>query len=101
MYYLVLSDARYRTSDYLEHGYETEHDYQRALRVLLEHFADRKGEALDERHGFLLLRFRDTIDGQHEDAWLPRFLLRPTADPPSRRKPSAVEDILDAAFGFD
>ena len=96
-----------RTSDHLEHGYEEESDYRKALRLLVERWHDRIGEAVDERHGeFLLLRFHDTPGGVPDEAWLPRLVLDsvPVPDYMVQQESTSSDSInaaLDEAFGFD
>jgi len=103
-FYRVLPDLRNAPlDDHLLHGYESIHDYRRALLALVRHWRDRVGEAVDERHGHLRIRFCDTPGVRPDEAWLPRFLLEPTVMPahlrPSPADPATEE--LDHAFGFD
>ena len=45
-FYQVIHDHYdVRTSDHLEHGFEEERDYRKALRLLVERWRDRIGEA--------------------------------------------------------
>lgn len=103
-YYKVTTDTNYKTSDHLQHGYETEHDYKLALRQLLKRFAGRVGELVDERHDFYRLMFRDTPDGQSVEQWLPAFLLL-RAEPPHKEQTDTrsfiCEEGVDDIFGFD
>ena len=92
-----------RLPDPLEHGYECERDFRRALRALSERWKGRAGECVGERHGFLLLRFHDTPGGRPDEAWLPRYLLKGT-DPPEwyyDEEPDELEAEIDRAYGFD
>lgn len=100
-YFRIRKDTDYRTRDHLQHGYEEERDYRRALRELQKYFADRVGEAVGKRYGFTLLRFRDAPDGSVEERWLPDFLLQ-AMPPPSEPSPEdETEKMLDEIFGFD
>ncbi len=95
-----------RTSDHLEHGYEEQGDYRRALRMLVERWHDRIGEAVDARHEFRLLRFHDTPGGVPDEAWLPLLMLEPVPPPGymARQEHDSSDDVsdeLDEAFGFD
>ncbi len=102
-FYLVKSVRDYRTADHLEHGYETECDYRRALRILQSRFAGRVGECVDEKHGFLRLRFTDTPDASPVYGWFPPILLAQT-EPPEQDENLRTETAkspLDEIFGFD
>ena len=93
-----------RLPDHLEHGYEEEDDFRTALKKLVDHWHDRKGEAVEERNGHLLLRFYDTPGSTPDEAWLPSYLLQPVND--SRTKPdtqedSSIEKEINSSFGFD
>jgi hypothetical protein len=106
-FYQVIHDHyNLRTSDHLEHGYEEESEYRKALRLLVGRWRDRIGEAIDERHEFLLLRFHDTPGGVPDEAWLPRLVLKsvPVPDYMCEEESSSSDSIneeLDKAFGFD
>lgn len=105
-YQVIHSHYDVRTSDHLEHGFEEERDYRKALRLLVERWRDRIGEAIEERHEFLLLRFHDTPGGMPDEAWIPRLLLNsvPIPDYMIERESTssdAIEAELDEAFGFD
>lgn len=101
-YYRVRTDTNYKTSDHLQHGYEKESDYRRALRILQSRFAGRVGECVDEKYGLFRLRFTDTPDGSPAEIWFPQILLvasnpvRPSADEECNRS-----SLLDEIFGFD
>ena len=92
--------------DHLLHGYEEREYFEKAVRNLIKMWRDRIGEAVDERNGFLLLRFHDTPGGMPDEAWLPQYLLKsvPIPDYMIVREPTEEELIkaeLDKAFGFD
>lgn len=104
MYYRVTTNRNYKTSDFLFHGYETEHDYRCALSALVDRWGGRVGEAVGNRHDYIHLRFRDTPGGRPDEAWMPRFLLEPTTEPDYLRDDKNANPILeelDRAFGFD
>ena len=91
---------------HLHHGYEYSDVFAAAVARLIDYWGGRTGENVGERNKFLLLRFHDTPGGVPDEAWLPIFLLTPTAKPdyiqdsdPSSSE--AIRDELDAAFGFD
>ena len=76
------------------------------MRLLVARWRDRIGEAIDERHEFLLLRFHDTPGGVPDEAWLPRLVLKsvPVPDYMLEEESSSSDSIneeLDKAFGFD
>lgn len=102
-FYLVLSDLRTAPlSKHLMHGYETRQDFQQALNRLLNRWKGRIGECINERHGFLLLRFHDTPGGKPDEAWLPEYLLQLT-DPPkyiSNKDSDSSDQQLNDLFGF-
>lgn len=93
--------------DYLWHGYESRDDFRDDLRRLVLLWQDRTGECMEERNGFLRLRFHDTPGGVPDEAWLPLYLLRQTAAPPymAMRSCESGDDeaskAADEAFGFD
>lgn len=89
--------------NHLQHGYETRSDFQNALSALLDRWAGRTGESLDERNGFLLLRFHDTPGGKPDEAWLPIYLLSPvplSQDVPPDGIAADAEEEINSAFGF-
>ena len=104
-FYQVLSTLdRAPLRDYLLHGYETRRDFEQALRRLVSRWQGRTGERIDERHGFLLLRFHDTPGGKPDEEWLPLYLLEPVAMPEyMMAQDSSEEDAgeLDRIYGFD
>ena len=103
-FYRVLSDLRTTPiGDYMFHGYESEHEFYRAVKRLIDRWADRVGEVVSEQHNFLLLRFHDTPGGRPDEAWLPRYLLAPAPVPDYMQEdePDPIEQELDEAFGFD
>lgn len=94
--------------DHLLHGYEYRQDFQLALQQLIDRWHDRIGEQIDERSGFIRLRFYDTPGGLPDEAWLPTYLLTPIAQAPrgqnaqSPRGPNdSLENEINLAFGFD
>jgi len=92
------------TSDYLQHGFDTEERYRQALQRLCHRFGGRVGEQTDERNGFIRLRFRDTPDGCPDEVWIPRIILRLTAPPDYLLDTcfnAPQETMLDEIFGFD
>ncbi len=104
-FFLVASNLdRAPLRDHLLHGYESRWDFYRALRRLVSRWKGRVGECIDERHGFLLLRFHDTPGGKPDVSWLPLYLLEPAEKPPYMQehvpKDETMEE-LDRAFGFD
>ena len=99
---IVVSDLWHTPlPNHLEQGYETERDFRRALRLLVERWHGRTGEAVGERHGFTLLRFHDTPGSVPDEAWLPDYLLRQTDDPGYEDDTSESMSELNSAFGFD
>ena len=102
-YFLVASDLKKAPfQKHLQWGYEDEYEFTRALRKLLSLWRGRIGRNIEERNGFLHLRFTDIPGGGHEDAWLPLFLLSPTEDPHTDdSEESPEEKELNKAFGFD
>ena len=106
-FYAVTDDLnRAPLRDYMMHGYETRSKFETALRELAQRWHGRVGECVDERNGFLRLRFHDTPGGLPDEAWLPRYLLLPTAMPDylAERENSVhdeTEEELDRIFGFD
>ena len=92
--------------EHLQHGYEDRDMFVDALRKLTRRYGGRTGENIDNRNGFLKLRFYDNAGGGTEDAWLPLYLLTPTEMPAYLEPvtPSEDDEIireLDEAFGFD
>lgn len=104
-FYRVLPDLRKApTADYFLHGYETEHDFHLALRRLCDLWHGRIGEAMEERNGFTRLAFHDTPGGRPDQAWLPDYLLEPSAVPDyliDTDLKDPMETELNEAFGFD
>ena len=106
-YYRVVSDlSKAPVNDYLMNGYESRWDFHRALSRLVNRWHDRVGEAVDEKHGFLFLRFHDTPGGLPDEEWLPRYLLEsvPAPDYMQQNSTDSSEEIkneLDKAFEFD
>ena len=91
--------------DYLQSGYEYREDFIAGLKKLLDYWAGRTGERIDDRNKFLLLRFHDTPGGLPDEAWLPLYMLTPCDAPdcvtrPAEDRPSKERE-LDEAFGFD
>lgn len=102
VFYLVLDDeSKWPTDQHLEHGYENEWDYYRALRRIVNRWKGRTGELIGERDGFMCLRFHDTPGGKPDMAWVPDFLLQCTQMPDYLKPKDAAEEALDQAFGFD
>lgn len=90
--------------DHLLHGYEERRDFFVAVRQLCRLWKDREGEAIDSRHGFLLLRFHDTPGGKPDEAWIPDYLLKPVAVPDAfLEEEQGDDDEMDihSFFGFD
>lgn len=89
--------------DYLLHGYETRRDFEDALRRLVRRWQGRTGECIDERHGFLHLRFHDTPGGKPDEAWLPHYILRQSSIAISTEQDELNVDTeeLDRIYGFD
>ena len=103
-FYLVSSDLRrVPVADHLMHGYEDKWEFYKAIRRLVDRWKGRVGECVDERHGFLLLRFHDTPGGKPDEEWLPRYILLPAAVPEYMHEepPDETAEVLDRAFGFD
>lgn len=104
-FFVVLPDiGRAPVRDHLLHGYETRRDFEDALWRLVNLWKGRVGECVEERHGFLRLRFHDTPGGKPDEEWLPMYLLDPAEMPEymkSGGEPSDEEKALDEAFGFD
>ena len=100
----TISNAPLR--DCLWHGYESRDDFKRGLRNLVGLWHDRVGECIEERNGFLRLRFHDTPGGVPDEEWLPSYLLHQVDPPPyiTESRNSEEEELereLDEAFGFD
>lgn len=91
--------------DYMMHGYETRKEFVDALGHLVERWGERIGEQIDERNGFVKLRFHDTPGGYTDEAWLPLYLIDETEIPEyivdMEREPDPIEQELDHAFGID
>ena len=104
-YYTITTTLRnVPLREHLQHGYEYEDDFRRALRSLIDRWRGRVGECVGERNGFLLLRFHDTPGGIPDEARLPAYLLQ-ECDAPAYARNSEEEDErmreIDEAFGFD
>lgn len=103
-YYSVVDDLSLAPlREYTLHGYISRQDFTTALHNLAQRWKGRIGEAVGERYDFLLLRFHDTPGGIPDEAWIPRYLLRPAGKPAClcRPRPSKAEQALDEAYGFD
>lgn len=106
-FYRVISDLQAApVNDHLFHGYESRQDFVQALRRLIDRWKGRVGEAVEERHDFLLLRFHDTPGGMPDEEWLPKYLLEQVPPPEYMRclVTDSSEELrreLDLAFGFD
>lgn len=92
--------------DHLQHGYEFQEDFRQALRVLVNRWRGRVGECVEERSGFLRLRFHDTPGGRPDEEWLPLYLLQEVttphyADRHDDHPHDPMEQELDEAFRFD
>lgn len=101
--YLVMSDmSQAPLSDHLMHGYESRRDFCSALRKLIDRWHGRVGERIDERHGFLLLRFHDTPGGKPEEAWLPTYLLQliDSQDDSDSDSSDEITAELNSIYGF-
>lgn len=105
-FFRVSSDlSRVPLKDHLLHGYEDKDDFYEAVRALSIRWYERTGEAKDERHGFIRLRFHDTPGGIPEEAWLPEYLLVETEMPRylverESRVIDPLEEEINEAFGF-
>ena len=106
-FYRVIHDTwNIKLPDHLENGFEDRQEFRRAVSKIIERWHDRIGEAIDERHGFLLLRFYDTPGGVLDQDWLPPYLLRPVEAPEyiTSDEPSSSEELTEElyrAYGFD
>lgn len=104
-YYTVTDTLRnVPLRDHLLHGYELEDDFRRAVRKLVDRWHGRVGECIEERNGFLLLRFHDTPGGLPDEARLPRYILEECDEPPYIMEEEEDDEMLreiDKAFGFD
>lgn len=92
--------------EHVSHGFEDRRAFQEALMKLTDRWGGREGEAVDERHDHLRLRFHDTPGGRPDEAWLPIFLLESCPRPDylgddSPTPLSKLEQELDEIFGFD
>lgn len=96
-YYRVRTDTNYKTSDHLQHGYEEERDYRRALRRLQIRFGGRTGQSIDTRGNLTLVRFCDTPDNFADEVWFPSFLLFKTS-PPNILPRKKENDVVDEIF---
>lgn len=104
-FYRVASDFRDAPlRDHHFHGFETMDEFEQALRRLVKRWKGRIGEAITERHDFILLRFHDTPGGKPDEEWLPRYLLKPSPMPEYMLDKTAQDEMekeLDDIFGFD
>lgn len=106
-FFLVSTNSENAPLDkYMLHGYEERQPFKSALDKLVKRWGGRAGKNMEERNGFLRLRFYDNPGGITEDAWLPDYLLTPTSVPsylvshdPTQDEKTEAE--LDEAFGFD
>jgi hypothetical protein len=101
-YYVVVNNVTQRLIDeHMMHGYADKWDFLKALRSILELWKGRVGECVEERYGFLCLRFHDTPGGKPDEAKIPIYLLEPTEAPPEEEREVEFTKELDEAFGFD
>ena len=103
MFYKVKDVIRKIPRDFHSFGYEDEHSFSKALHALHSKWAGLLGECINERNGFLCLRFRN-IYRKYEDAWIPAFMLDRKPNPSGEiqdRERKALEEVLNSAFGFD
>ena len=105
-FYKVISNLYYvKLPDPQEHGYEYESDFRTALNKLVKYWHGRTGECINERHGFLQLRFHDTPGGKPDEAWLPPCLLESVPKPAylceDSDEPDEITKELDEIHGFD
>lgn len=95
-----------RLPNHFEHGYETDRDFRRAVRALVDRWKNREGECIEKRHDHLRLRFHDTAGGVPDEAWLPVYLLIPIPIPEyvkchENTEEEELKKELYDAFGFD
>ena len=101
-FYQVSKDIRNApTCDHLMHGYETRSEFAHALLQIVHRWHDRIGECIEERNGFLRLRFYDTPGGMPDEAWLPHFLLCSVPMPVCYKDYDKMEEELNRAFEID
>lgn len=106
-FYEVENDLhRAPLAEYIANGFEEKYMFEEALHRLLQRWHDRIGEQVDERHGFVRLRFHDTPGGCPDEAWLPLYLVHPVDMPDYLKEPEhderdEIERELDRIFGFD
>lgn len=102
-YYKVISTLwNRRLPDAREHGFTEDRDFRHTLWQMVDRWKGREGECVQERNGFMRIRFHDTPGGKPDEAWMPSFLLEETDAPPGDPEPSdGLGDELDDAFGFD
>lgn len=105
--------------DYMDHGYESRKEFREAIEELIDRWGGRdgecieerayhgkEGEAIDERHIQLHLRFPDTPGARPDQAWLPRYLLTPIPTPEQFKwrekteKELAEEELHKAIWGY-
>lgn len=119
-FYRVMKNMdRVPLRDYMDHGYETRQEFCDAVRELISRWGGREaecfeerawhgkeGEAIDQRHLALHLRFHDTPGGLPDEAWLPLYLLDSIPTPPEfiPHDPTPEElakKEIEEALGFD
>ena len=104
-YYTITTTMRnVPLREHLQHGFEFEDDFRRAIRELMERWRGRIGECVGEKNGFLVLRFHDTPGGIPDKARLPRYILEPCDAPPYARYKEPEDEMqreIDEAFGFE
>lgn len=103
-YYRVTTDLYHlKLPSPMDYGYESESDFREAVNKLARFWYDRMGYSVDDRNGFLRIRFTDTPGGMPDEAWMPKFLLIPIPPPPAEEKEEEDEMIreLDDILGFD
>lgn len=104
-YYTITTTLRnVPLREHLQHGYEFEDDFRRAIRAMIERWRGRVGECIGEKNGFLLLRFHDTPGGIPDEARLPRYILEPCDTPQYDTEDDREDEVqqeIDEAFGFD
>ena len=117
--YRVATDlSRAPLRDYLLYGFESERDFRGALLELLDQWGGRtgeavserswmgcEGEAIDQRHRALRLRFHDTPGCCPDEAWLPLYMLERADVPDGCRYHNPTSDGLvngeiDEVLGF-
>ncbi len=118
-YHVGKDMSRVPLGDYMDHGYESRKEFREAIEELIDRWGGRdgecieerayhgkEGEAIDERHIQLHLRFPDTPGARHDQAWLPRYLLTPVPTPEQFKwrekteKELAEEELHKAIWGY-